>query len=61
MKELPNNLGGFNLHLIFNNLGFNDENVRWLGWGMKYLPSNLKGLELDLTYNSLGGNAKKNM
>lgn len=56
MKNLPNNLKNLILHLGYNNLGVNSENIKELQKVMKWIPNNLHSLILKLYYNSLGKN-----
>lgn len=44
------------LNLSHNNLGKNQDNIKYLSEIMKQLPNNLQNLSLNLPYNDLGGN-----
>lgn len=37
IRQLPSNLEGFELYLSDNRLGYNADNLMWLGEGMRYL------------------------
>lgn len=53
-KSLPNNLQILKLSLSDNELGENEENLKFLSDGFKMLPKSLKDLKLDLSGNKLG-------
>lgn len=43
------------MNLTSNNLGENEENLKYLGETIKYLPDNLQSFTIILLYNNLGG------
>lgn len=53
LKKLPNNLQHLEIYFNGNNIGLDQDNLKYLGNAINFLPNGLLYLELDLSENNI--------